>query len=137
VLKLSAEDADDVQVISAHMQDALVRVGDIKYLKKQHQFALVANRYVWEIEGEAQRRRSGFHCNHVLSVKHLGITSADPDTILSLLAIAFEPDDVPSGTIIFTFSAGFSIRVGVEYIDAHLRDLGSAWSASSTPSHST
>lgn len=135
MLKLSTEDASDLEVISAHMQDALVRVADMKYLKKQHQFALVANRYAWEMEGDTQRRRSGLHCNQVLSVKQVGLTTADADTILSLLSITFEPDENPSGTVVFTFSAGFTIRLQVEYLDIHLRDLGPAWGTPHTPSH--
>jgi Protein of unknown function (DUF2948) len=135
VLKLSAEDAADLEVISAHMQDALVRVADIKYLKKQHQFALAANRYVWEAEGESQRRRSGLHCNQVLAVKQLGLGNMDADTVLSLLSISFEPDETSSGTVMFTFSGGFTIQLQVEYLDLHLRDLGPAWGTRHTPSH--
>jgi Protein of unknown function (DUF2948) len=137
MLKLSAEDASDLEVISAAMQDALVRVADIKYLKKQHQFALVANRFAWEAEATQERRRTGLHCNQVLSVRQTGLGEVEPDTILSLLSISFEPDDAPSGTLLLTFSAGFTIRLGVEYLDLHLRDLGPAWGASSTPSHET
>ncbi len=135
MLKLSAEDAADLEVISAHMQDALVRAADIQYLKKPHQFALVANRYVWEAEGSSERRRTGLHCNQVLAVKQLGVRDAEADTILSLLSITFEPDEQPSGTIVFTFSAGFTIRLQVEYLDLHMRDLGPAWGARHTPSH--
>jgi Protein of unknown function (DUF2948) len=134
VLKLAAEDADDLAVISAHMQDALVRVGDIRYLKKSHKFALVANRFAWEAEGP-ERRRSGLHVNNALVVRQLGLASAHPDTILSLLSITFEPDDAPSGVVVLTFSAGFTVKLDVEYIDLQLSDLGPAWAASRQPRH--
>jgi Protein of unknown function (DUF2948) len=135
VLKLSAEDAADLEVISAHMQDALVRVADMKYLRKQHQFAFLSNRFAWEAPGEPQRRRSGVHCNQALSVKKMGLERAGADTVLSLLSISFAPGETPSGVVTFTFSAGMSIQVHVEYLDLHVRDLGPSWGARHTPSH--
>jgi Protein of unknown function (DUF2948) len=133
MLKLSAADADDLQVISAHMQDALVRVADITYLKKRHQFALVANRYAWEIQGATERRRSGLHVNHVLAVKRLGLAYPEPEAILSLLSITLpEPE-----TLLLTFSAGISFRLSIEYLELQMRDLGPSWGASQAPAHET
>ncbi|CAN0498940.1 unnamed protein product, partial [Discosporangium mesarthrocarpum] len=47
LLKLGAVDADDLQVISAHMQDALVRVGDMKFQRTARRFVMMANRFNW------------------------------------------------------------------------------------------
>lgn len=135
MLRLAAKDSEDLKVISAHMQDALVRLADIRYLAKSRQFAFVANRFAWELQPKPERRRSGLHFEHVLSVKQHGIMAQAKDAILSLLAITFEPGPEPSGTVVLTFSANCTIRLEVEYLDLHLKDLGGVWATHLTPHH--
>ena len=135
MLKLTAKDPEDLKVISAHMQDALVRLADIRYLAKSRQFALVANRFAWEQQPKAERRRSGLHFEHVLNVKQHGIATQAKDAVLSLLAMTFEPGTEPSGTVVLTFSANCAIRLGVEYLDLSMKDLGAAWATELTPHH--
>jgi Protein of unknown function (DUF2948) len=135
VLKLAAQDTEDIKIISAHMQDALVRLADIRYLAKTRQFALVANRFAWESRPSSERCRTGLHFEHVLSVKQHGILAQEKDAILSLLAITFEPGPEPSGTVVLAFSAGGTIRLSVEYLDLQLKDLGRAWATDLTPHH--
>jgi hypothetical protein len=135
VLRLTAQDTEDLKVISAHMQDALVRLADIRYLSKTRQFALVANRFAWEQQPSSERHRTGLHFEHVISVKQQGIQGLKGDTILSLLSISFEPHNQPSGTVLLTFSAGATIRLEVEYLDLKLKDLGGAWATDLKPSH--
>jgi hypothetical protein len=118
------------------MQDALVRLSDIRYLSKSHQFAFVASRFAWESQPNSERRRTGVHFEHVLNVKQHGILGLKGDTILSLLAISFEPGLEPSGTVVLTFSADCTIRLGVEYLELQLKDLGAAWATQFTPRHS-
>ena len=133
--KLTAKDTEDLNIISAHMQDALVRLADIRYLAKTRQFALVANRFAWEQQPNSERRRTGLHFEHVLSVKQQGIQGLGGNTVLSLLSISFEPGQNPSGTVVLTFSAGCTIKLGVEYLDLQLKDLGGAWATELTPHH--
>ena len=135
MLKLTAKDTEDLNIISAHMQDALVRLADIRYLAKTRQFALVANRFAWEQQPNSERCRTGLHFEHVLSVKQQGIKGLEGDTVLSLLSISFEPGQNPSGTVVLTFSADCTIKLGVEYLDLQLKDLGGAWATTMTPSH--
>ena len=135
MLKLTAQDTEDLKVISAHMQDALVRLADIRYLAKTRQFALVANRFAWEQQPNSERHRTGLHFEHVLSVKQQGIQSLGGDTVLSLLSISFESGQNPSGTVVLTFSADYTIKLGVEYLDLRLKDLGGAWATERTPHH--
>jgi hypothetical protein len=135
MLRLAALDADDLAVISAHMQDAVVRVGDIRHLPGRKQFALVANRFDWEESGEGLRRRAGLHFDRVMKVAARNIRRDDPDAVLSLLAIGFEPGEPPAGAVVLSFSGGGTIRLEVECIEAGLRDLGPAWAATRRPSH--
>ena len=135
MLRLAALDQDDLAVISAHMQDAVLRVGDIAWRKPSGQFALVANRFAWDENNTRQRRRSGLHFDRVLSVRSHNIRRDDPDAILSLLSIAFEETDAPAGEVILTFSGGGGMRLAVECLEAQLKDLGPAWETAHQPSH--
>jgi hypothetical protein len=135
MLRLSAQDADDLTVISAQMQDAVLKMADISFNPKRRQFALVANRFAWDAMPEKQRRRTGLHFDAVLSVKRAGFAKTKPDTVLSLLAIHFEPKDELAGDVTLEFSAGQSIRLEVECLDAGLKDLGPAWSTDHKPVH--
>lgn len=135
MLKLTALDAEDLAVISAQMQDAVLRVGDMAYTPKQKLFALVANRFAWDELQQRQRRRTGLHFGRVTGVKTMNIRQSEPDMILSLLSIGFVATDAPSGEIVLTFSGGATIRLVVECIEASLKDLGPAWETAHRPSH--
>ena len=135
MLKLTAEDQDDLTIISAQMQDAALRAGDMRYLKKHHQFALVGSRFAWDAQPKAERRRTGLTVNSVLEAQRFGFAHVDDDTVLSLLSILFEPAEQGAGKVVLTFSGGFSIRLGVECLDVQMSDLGPVWDAASTPEH--
>ena len=135
MLKLTALDAEDLGVLSAHMQDAVVRMGDMAYRPAFRQFALVGNRFAWEAPGERRRHRTGLHFDRVTGVKALRIRQSEPDVILSLLAIGFVETDAPSGEIVLTFSGGATLRLEVECIEASLKDMGPAWETARMPSH--
>ena len=139
-LKLVALDEEDLKVISAHVQDAVMKVGDLDYAASSKQFILPMNRFAWEAEAGArkpqpERRNSVLHFARVLSVKVSGISRDKPEDVLSLLAIRFAPTDAPAGTVELVFSGGGAIRLDVECIEARLADLGGAWEASSRPVH--
>ena len=135
MLRLAALDADDLAVISAQMQDAVLKVGDIAWRRPLGQFAIVANRYAWEENDSRERRRTGLHFNRVREVRAKGVRPASRDEILALLAITFEPGDGVAGTLVLHFSGGASIRLDVESIEASLKDLGPAWATSQQPHH--
>jgi Protein of unknown function (DUF2948) len=135
LVKLAALDADDLGVISAHMQDAVLKVGDLRYLKKARKFALAANRFAWERENEPQRRETALHFERVLSAKSHRIRMGDPTAVLSLLSIDFAPGDQPSGIVVLNLSGGGVVKLEVECIEARMEDLGPAWDTEKVPSH--
>jgi Protein of unknown function (DUF2948) len=135
MLRLTARDGDDLSVISAQMQDAVLKLADINFNSKRRQFALVANRFAWDAAPQKVRRRAGLHFESVLSVKQAGLVHASGDTILSLLAVTFTSTDSPAGFITLSFSGGHSIRLDVECLDAAMADLGPAWSTDHQPEH--
>ena len=139
-LKIAALDEEDLLVISAHVQDAVLRVGDISWNPAKKRFALAMNRFAWEASGERrrrtyQRRRSAMHFDRVVSVKSTGIDRTAPDLIAELLAVEFEPTDAPAGVIRLLFAGGGEIRLDVECIEAQLADLGAAWQTRARPTH--
>ena len=136
-LRLSALDQTDLEIISASMQDAIIKPQDLRYLKARRKFVLLANRFVWEAVHSGnrqpyQRRRCGLQFARVLEVKSALAQNAP---VLSLLSIGFETGDPPSGTIVLTFAAGSTIRLGIECIEAQLDDLGPTWEALHQPIH--
>jgi hypothetical protein len=137
-LKLAALDAEDLAVISAHMQDACVRIGDLQYLPDLRKFALLANRFDWEAAangGHYARRRTGLQFARVTAVRSKRIRREAEDAVLCLLSITFVPGDAPSGTVRLSFSGGGGIGLDVECLEASLTDLGPAWSTAHMPQH--
>ncbi|KAA2235677.1 DUF2948 family protein [Salinarimonas soli] len=139
LLKLIALDDEDLAVVSAHMQDAVVRLEDIAFLPGEHRFALVARRFDWEgANGEPPRRRlTGLHFDRVLRARCRGIDPARRDETLNLLAIAFEEMETPSGLVTLHFSDDRAVQLEVECIEAGMKDLGPVWEAEGRPDHAT
>ena len=135
-LKLLALDSEDLEVISATTQDAVIRVGDMGFAKADARFALLMNRFAWEEDGKTrQRKRAALHLDRVSDVKVAGIDTNARDGVLELLSITFTELDTPAGTIELAFAGGGSIRLSVEVLEARLQDLGAAWAAKATPAH--
>ncbi len=134
--KLVAMDAEDLQILSAHCQDAVLNSADLRFYKSENRFVLEMNRFKWEA-GEKQdiRTRSVLHFEHVQKVSAQGSNLKKKDIILSLLAIVFEPDTAPSGHIDLIFSGNSTLRLHVECVEAQLADMNAAWAASSKPEH--
>jgi hypothetical protein len=139
-LKLIALDEEDLAVVSSHLQDAVLRVGDMAYLPSKKRFAAVLNRFDWEkavreADCEFERRRAALRFDRVLKAKLKHLKPRSQDRVLSLLAVSFEPAEPPGGYVRLTFSGDASILLQVECIEAELKDLGPAWSARSKPKH--
>jgi hypothetical protein len=139
-LKLAAMDADDLAIISAHLQDAVLRVGDMTWRPAERRFAAVINRFDWEHgiargKGPWRRRRAGLSFDRVMSAQVRRLRSDTAEAVLSLLAIEFEPAEAPGGTITLQFAGGGGVRLDVECIEARLTDLGPAWETPSRPEH--
>ena len=142
-LKLIALDAEDLAVISANLQDAVMRVADMAYLKREMRFAVITSRFDW-VEAVKQggaapayeRRRAGLRFERVLDAKVQGIDVAKTSGCLELLAIGFEPaGEPPEGHITLHFAGGGAIKLHVECIEAELKDLGETWRTRCKPEH--
>jgi hypothetical protein len=135
-LKLLALDTEDLEVISATTQDAVVRVGDMGYAQGDKRFALLMNRYAWEEGGKkGQRKRAALHFDRVEAVQATGINLDAREGVLELLAIRFDQTSDPAGTVELNFAGGGTVRLTVECLEARLQDLGAAWAAKLKPEH--
>lgn len=135
---LAAQDAEDLEVISARLQDAVARMKDLVYLPKKHRFVALFNRFKWESGERGDLRiRSGLHFDGVLSVKSKNLKRGAPDAVVSLLAITFTPagGEDPSGRVELVFAGGGAMQLEVECLDAGLADVSGEWAARGRPSH--
>ncbi len=139
-LRLAAVDEEDLAVLSAFVQDAVLKVGDMLYLPKERRFALGMNRFTWEKAEDGrrrdyERRRAALTFDRVQAVRTNAIDRSKPEAVLELLAVGFSSTDAPAGKITLVFAGGGAVEIEVEVIAARLADLGSAWATRAKPDH--
>jgi hypothetical protein len=149
LLKLRAHDAEDLQVIAAHLQDAIVPVSEMLFLPYAQRFILVANRFRWAeasaapeapAEGDAsfedgppshfERIHCGMRFDRVRRVRHRGLDRRARGEMLNLLTIA-----AAEGSIDLVFAGGADLRLETASIDCRLEDIGEAWPTRWRPRH--
>ncbi len=127
-LKLIALDADDLAVISAHVQDARVTTADIIWRQGEKRLVVGMSRLDWEqtLSGETSPRRlvAALRFDRVLACKSRNIDLETPETALELIGIEFHPGEAPSGCAVLLFSHGGALRLDVECLECQLTDLG-------------
>ncbi len=136
-LRLRAADGDDIPVLSACLQDAVVPVADMAYLPGEARFVMVANRFRWEdaggkdVEGKIYER---VHCavcfDSVTAVRRKRLDRTRRNQILSLLAL-----EAGESYIDLVFAAGVVIRLEVAQIMCHLDDIDEPWPTQWRPAH--
>jgi Protein of unknown function (DUF2948) len=125
-------------VISAALQDAVGKVGDIRWEPAARRLTLLLNRYQWEAGERARRRvRAALQFGDVLEVKARRIRREAPDAVLSLMALTFEPAGAedPGGVVTLAFAGGGDLRLTVEAIEALLADVSPPWPTPRSPRH--
>ena len=131
-LRLLAEDAVDLQIISAALQDAIMRPVDIRWEKEARRLTIVLSRFCWECGGT--RVMAAMQFGDVEAVKSRRLPRL-PESALELLALDFEPTEAPGGRVILMFAGGGDLRIDVECLDAVLTDLSERWPARVAPTH--
>jgi hypothetical protein len=139
-LKLLALDKDDLDVVSAHMQDAVFKLADVSWSASEKMFSLAANRFDWEAAtGKRkgfERHRAALVFKRALAVRSTGIDRNRKEDVLSLLAIRFvQKNEGPEGAVELVLSGGATIALDVECIEVALADIGGAWETASRPRH--
>ena len=127
-LKLVAFDAEDLSVISAHVQDAETQASNIAYVAASQRFVIMLARHDWpSLETSTPMRiQSGVHFDHVTKVSSIGFARADT-RLMRLLSVTFALKDAPSGIVTLTFADGAAIRLEAECLDVQMRDIGPRW----------
>lgn len=137
LLKFVVLDEEDLEVVSAHVQDAVVTAAEVMWRPHEKRLVVALNRFDWEgaqaKEPEFRRRRAALRFERVLSCKCRKIDGQD--AVLNLLAVEFSETDAPSGVVTLTFSGGGALRLDVECLEAELADLGPTWTAVACPAH--
>jgi hypothetical protein len=138
-LKLVVLDEEDLEVVSTHLQDAVVKVTDLLWRPREKRVVVALNRFDWEgaqtANPEYRRRRAALRFERVLSCQCRDVNPAGKDAVLNLLAVEFSETDAPSGIVTLTFSGGAAMRLDVECLEAELADLGPSWTTAARPVH--
>ena len=138
-LKFAALDKDDLDVVSAHLQDAVVNPAEVLWRPQEHRVVIGLDRFDWEAAACSQkptfkRRRAALRFDRVRSCQAKDVDLAD-GTPLSLLAVEFDETDTPSGTVTLVFSGKATFRLDVECLEVELADIGPVRDAGCCPDH--
>jgi hypothetical protein len=138
-LKFVVLDEEDLEVVSTHVQDAVVKVADVIWRPQEKRLVIGLNRFDWEsaqdLHPDYRRRRSALRFERVLACKCKAVNPAGKDAVLNLLAVEFDETDSPAGVVSPIFSGGAVVRLDVECLEAELADLGPVWAAAGRPDH--
>lgn len=139
LLKLVAFDREDMEVVSVHLQDAIVKVADVHWRPAENRLVAAVSRFDWEAaiapEPQYRRRLAALRFDRVISCKCKNVTPRDKDAVLNLLAIEFTETNAPAGIVTLVCSGGAMLRLEVECLEAELADLGPCWTAAKCPEH--
>jgi hypothetical protein len=140
-LRLMAEDAADLKVMSAALQDAVATREHFTYEPTKRRFSAELNRFRWEVDKPRgrihQRVRTAFALEGVLSVRARGLAAGAAGDVLQVLSLEWVPDtEPPGGQIAILLAGGGEIRVTVECVDAMLIDMSAPWPTRHKPDHS-
>jgi hypothetical protein len=133
-LRLIAQDEQDLAIISAALQDAVAKIGDITFEAASKQLTIAFNRFRWE-DDKRQRVRSAVQFGCVLGVQSRNLRRDVKGAVVELLALTFEAGEAPGGTVTFAFAGGGDLKAEVECIDAALADLSAPWPTPRKPEH--
>jgi hypothetical protein len=139
-VKFIALDPDDLEVVSTHLQDALVKVADVIWRPQEKRLVVALDRFDWAScecakKPELRRCRSALRFERVNCCKCRQVNPAGKDAVLNLLAVEFSETDAPAGVVSLIFSGGAVLRLEVECLEAELADLGPSWPAAARPVH--
>ena len=143
-LRLVAQDAEDMKIVAALVQDAVLPVTELKYDAKRHRFALMLNRFRWEDRAQAEqvgrayeRVRSVLVVEDVRKVQSFGFDRTEKDLVLSVLSMSFEPGEDGTGRVILTLAGDGAVALDVETLDVRLDDVTRPYRAPSgkVPTH--
>jgi len=138
-VKFVALDKEDLEVVSAHLQDAEIKVADVHWRPAEKRLVLALDRFDWPgamaVAPELRRCRAALRFERVLACKCKNVDPTGRDKVLNLLAVEFAEVIPPGGAVTLTFSGGATLRLEVECLEVELADLGPTRVANCCPHH--
>ena len=139
-LRLIGKNQDDLKVISAHLQDSIVVIKDMVFLKQNRSFVMIVNRFMWEdvekgVFRDNKRIRCAIKFEGIIKVKSKNINQKNKNKSLEFLAMQYDSSTEGNGKITIFFSGNSAIILIVEVIDIVMNDLGNPWKARYKPKH--
>ncbi len=140
-LRLKAVDQDDLQVIAACLQDALIPLNEMAFMADDNRFMAAFSRFQWERGADEEApddlmiSQSALRVDHVREVKYRGIDRTLDGVKFELLTITLEPAENNSFDIALLFAGNVAIKLRVGDIQVMLEDFGDPWLARITPQH--
>lgn len=135
MLKLIAHDQDDLKIIASALQDAILRVGDMRFDPVGRSVSLRASRFRHE-SAKPERVECGVRIDGVMTVQSVGISRDNKDAFMVILDAVFEETDAPAGHLDLTLAGGGALRMQVEGLDVLLADVGEPRATKAQPDHS-
>jgi hypothetical protein len=139
-LKLIGKNEEDLKIISAYLQDSVVIIKDIVFLKKNRTFIMILNRFMWEdVEKGVFRQNKRVRCalkfEEVTKVQSKNINQKNKNKPLEYLAIKSSLISDNIFKIKIFFSGGGIITIISEVIEVTMGDLGKPWNVKYFPAH--
>lgn len=137
-LRLWATDADDLRVVSALCQDAVLPASQMRWSARRREAAFLVNRFRWEHGTRSPERvRSVLTLGDATAVRGQGVAPGDGDTVLSLLALEWEAGAEGAGVLRLLFAGDGVVEVSCECLDLRLADVTRPYAAPSgrAPGH--
>ena len=139
-LKLIAKTEEDLRVVSAHLQDAIVNVSDVANLKKNKIFLMQLNRFMWEdvekgVFRKNKRIRTILKFENVIKVHSKNINQLKGNKFLDFLTIETNQMIDNNYEMKIVFAGDSIIKIIAEVIEVTLDDQGEAWDTKNIPKH--
>jgi len=143
-LRLKAQDADDLKIISTLIQDAVLPLKETSWQPEANRFGLLLNRFRWEDKTQAERGNRDYErvqavmvVDNVLNVSSMGVDKSDKDQIISILSVDFKAGTDGEGQLVFTLAGDGALALDVECLEVTLKDVTKPYKAvsKSAPSH--
>jgi len=140
-LRLRALDQDDLQVVAACLQDALVPLREMAFMADDHRFLAAFNRFQWERLTDPGDVADLMFCQSILRIDHVdavqyrGFDDELDGVKFELLTIMAEPLEAGGITITLLFAGDVALRLKVRNLAVSLEDFGDPWAAGVAPRH--
>ena len=139
-LNLAGNNNKDLKVISAYLQDSVVAIRDIVFLKQNKSFVMIVNRFMCEdaekeVFKDSKRIRSAVKFEGVIKVRSKNINQKNKNKPLEYLAMECDSDNVGNKKISIFFSGNSAITIISEVVEVVMNDLGDSWHVKHIPKH--